>query len=82
MALPLWSGNIDMFCFSHDSEHQSANDKMILKDKLVKILGEFYDECPEVVNIPETADKIIKLFVDSIRDMEFAIPFPSIFKNL
>ena len=57
-----------MLCFSHDSKCQNVFTKMILKDKLVKILSEFYDECPEVLNIPETADKIIKLFIDSIKN--------------
>ena len=46
---------------------------MILKDKLVKLLTEFYDECPEVINIPETADEIIALFVNAIKGMEFNI---------
>ena len=41
---------------------------MILKDKLVKLLTEFYDECPEVLDIPGTADKIIALFVDAIKN--------------
>lgn len=46
---------------------------MILKKKLEKILSEFYDESPEVLNIPATADEIIALFVDSIRGLEFKI---------
>lgn len=51
---------------------------ILLREKLVKILSEFYDECPEVLNIPETADKIITLFVDSINtnpDHSFPLPW-------
>ena len=44
---------------------------MILKDKLIKLLSEFHDECSEVLNIPETADEIIALFVDAIKGLEF-----------
>ena len=47
---------------------------MILKDKLIKLLSEFHDECPEVLNIPGTADEIIALFMDAIKGMEFKAP--------
>lgn len=46
---------------------------MILKEKLEKLLSEFYDESPAVLNIPETADSIIALFVDVIKNSEFKI---------
>ena len=46
---------------------------MIIKDKLVKLLTEFYDECPEVLDIPGTADEIIALFVDAIKRLEFKV---------
>ena len=47
---------------------------MILKDKLIKLLSEFHDECPEVLNIPVTADEIIALFVEAIKGLGFEIP--------
>ena len=46
---------------------------LILKDKLIKLLSEFYDECPEVLDISKTADEIITLFVNAIKGMEFNI---------
>lgn len=46
---------------------------MILKERLEKILSEFYDECPAVLDIPKTADSIIALFVDAIKGLEFKI---------
>ena len=47
---------------------------MILKDKLVKLLSEFHDECPEVLDISKTSDEIITLFVNAIKRSEFEIP--------
>lgn len=46
---------------------------MILKERLEKLLSEFYDESPGVLNIPETADAIIALFVDAIKGLEFEV---------
>ena len=42
---------------------------LLLKEKLIKLLNEFHDECPEVLDIDGTADEIIKLFVDSIKNL-------------
>lgn len=47
---------------------------ILLKEELVKKLTEFYDECPWVVNIDGTADEIIALFVDAIKNLEFKAP--------
>mgnify|MGYP001571682141 CR=1 len=46
---------------------------MILKKKLEKLLSEFHDECPEVLDIPETANTIIALFVEAIKGLEFKV---------
>jgi len=58
--------------FDDNFQYQNATD-MILKDKLIKLLSEFHDECPEVLDIDGTADEIIKLFADSIKNLEFKI---------
>ena len=46
---------------------------MILKKRLKEILKEFYDSEPKdfEINIDKVEDEIIKLFVNSINDMEF-----------
>ena len=47
---------------------------MILKDRLINLLSEFHNEDIEVLNIPETADEIIALFVEAIKGLEFNVP--------
>lgn len=47
---------------------------MILKERLIKILSEFHDEYIEVLDIPKTADEIIELFTDAIKNLEFKTP--------
>ncbi len=46
---------------------------ILIKEKIEKKLIEFYDENPHVVNIGKTADEIIKLFVDAIKNLEFKV---------